>query len=64
MFKFTLFNDLVTVPESETVEVEEAKSTRLWRLLNKMGELDLCSGLLLVLLTLEMLSLVGETEGR
>ena len=46
----------------EVVEaVDEARSTKLWRLLNKMGELGLCSGLLLVLLTLELeLSLDGE----
>ena len=55
----TVVDGVTSTPE--VVAVDEARSTKLWRLLNKMGELGLCSGLLLVLLTLELeLSLDGE----
>ena len=58
----TVVDGATSTPEVVVVvAVDEARSTKLWRLLNKMGELGLCSGLLLVLLTLELeLSLDGE----
>ena len=57
----TVVDGATSTPEVVVVAVDEARSTKLWRLLNKMGEQGLCSGLLLVLLTLELeLSLDGE----